>query len=392
MNLQKKPKRVVLCAFIGAVSAFCQTSSPIVADVYVQTLKGVNVYTANSAGKLTLVAGSPFATSGQMGGVNGKYLISVGTYYLHTYPIGTNGAVGRQVSQSDTRSYGGSQCGGTDGAGFKLDHTGKYFFTQLAGATYVSNGETYELCSDWQSYKLGTNGLLTYLGNQEGDAFYHGNAFEIPIYTISSNDKYAYGDFDDVYATVWRAFLINSNGELVGNPNFSEVDPTPKPDNNGFENNYFPLQMAADPAGHLALLMYEPFAQTTPPPQLASYTINGEGGIVSTNTWEDMPTPAVYGSLSMSTSGKLLASYGTGLQLFHFNGASPITPYSGVLLPGVNIDQVAWDSANHLYALSYAKDLIYVYTATPTSISAVAGSPFKVAGAYGIKGLVVVPK
>jgi len=63
-----------------------------------------------------------------------------------------------------------------------------------------------------------------------------------------------------------------------------------------------------------------------------------------------------------------------------------------VLLPNVNIDQLAWDNSNHLYALSYSAQALYVFTVTPTSTSEVAGSPFKVTGAYGAEGLIVVPK
>ena len=116
---------------------------------------------------------------------------------------------------------------------------------------------------------------------------------------------------------------------------------------------------------------------------------------MSTNTWLNMPTPKVVGAtlITMSPSGNLLALGGyDGLQLFHFNGANPITAYSDVLLPTVNIDQLAWDNDNHLYALSYSSGELYVYTATPTSIKEVSGSPYKVEHAYGIKGLIVVPK
>jgi hypothetical protein len=58
--------------------------------------------------------------------------------------------------------------------------------------------------------------------------------------------------------------------------------------------------------------------------------------------------------LSMCESGQLLAVFGNpGLQLFHFSGAAPITPYSAVLLPKVDVDEVAWDDDNHMHALSY---------------------------------------
>ncbi len=96
--------------------------------------------------------------------------------------------------------------------------------------------------------------------------------------------------------------------------------------------------------------------------------------------------------MDMSPSGQLLAIAGApGLQVFHFDGASPITAFGAPLLTSVNIDQLGWDNSNHLYALSYASGELYVYTVTPTSISQAAGSPYKVTGAYGIKGLIVVP-
>src|SRR5580658_8896650 len=84
-------------ALLAAVPAFTQTASDEatseanpaapVAHVYVQTHQGVDVFDAAADGKLTLIKGSPFATTGQMAGSNGKYLISVGTRYLHTYTI-----------------------------------------------------------------------------------------------------------------------------------------------------------------------------------------------------------------------------------------------------------------------------------------------------------------
>jgi hypothetical protein len=133
------------------------------------------------------------------------------------------------------------------------------------------------------------------------------------------------------------------------------------------------------------------------PYQLASYTINNTtGSISSTNTWEDMPTldiQSYINTMSMAPSGKVVALTGhPGLQFFHFNGAAPITKHSALLLPAVDIDELAWDNNDHLYELSYSAEKLYVYTVTPTSISEVAGSPYSVKNAYGIKGLIARPK
>jgi len=50
-----------------------ESSSSPVAYVYVQTHQGVDVFDSSSSGKLTLVKGSPFSTTGQMGGVTDQH-------------------------------------------------------------------------------------------------------------------------------------------------------------------------------------------------------------------------------------------------------------------------------------------------------------------------------
>ncbi len=60
----------------------------------VQTSKGVNLYTAVSNGRLTLVAGSPFPITGQMIGASGNDFVSVGEDNVHVYALASNGAIG----------------------------------------------------------------------------------------------------------------------------------------------------------------------------------------------------------------------------------------------------------------------------------------------------------
>jgi hypothetical protein len=104
-----------------------------------------------------------------------------------------------------------------------------------------------------------------------------------------------------------------------------------------------------------------------------------------------MPTTAVqyvFG-MAMSPSGKLLAVNGTGgLQIFHYNGASPITHYTG-LLTSNQIDQMFWDNANHLYAISSTANKLYVFTITPTSATQATGSPYTIGHPQNI---IVQPK
>jgi hypothetical protein len=374
------------------------TAAASVTNVYVQVINGVNVYNATTTGELTLVKGSPFTTSGQMEGNNGKFLLSVGTTDIHAYAIESNGAVGKQVSSTNTQDFDGAECGTTsvNGSpnGSLLDHTGKYFYVQLFGAQYQEGNTT---CASWQSYQVESNGELEFLNSMEYESWADGSAGASIVPTISGNDEFGYGAFywEEYCCTVFSAFAKIPGGTLETNSAFTEVDPKGDPTGPYY---YFPLLVKADPTDHLAVLMYSeddlPFGNVGPD-QLASYTINGTtGSIVSTNTWRNMPIPEItnISNMSMSPSGKLLALSGNaGLQLFHFNGAEPITTFK-YLLPAVSVDQLGWDNNNHLYVLSYSAEKLYVYTVTPTSTSEVAGSPFTVQNAYGLRGLIVVPK
>lgn len=378
---------VLLAVPISSQSAQAATTSATVANVYVQGQHGIYVYSANSTGQLTLVKGSPFADTGQMEGINGGYLISVGTDLLHSYHVESNGAVGSQAGQINTQSYGGAACGTTSGLSL-LDHTGQFFAVELA------NGSDNNGCSALQTYKIGSTGQFTFLGDSESTYGYHGMAFPTNVSTYSSNDLFAYGVQGQVYANGFLAFKRASAGDLVVDSQFSQAGPQPNP-SNGDAGNYFPNIVAADNTSHLAAAVNTPFASNSDTFQLASFTINNTtGAITSSNTYSNMPVLKVYpGVMNMSWAGNLLAIAGSpGLQLFHFNGAAVPTPYGGVLLPNVNISQLAWDKSNHLYVLSYPSQQLYVYTVTSTKIAEVPGSPYKVSAPYGWVGMIVVPK
>ena len=116
---------------------------------------------------------------------------------------------------------------------------------------------------------------------------------------------------------------------------------------------------------------------------LASFTAQANGNLITTNTAAEMVAPDVQGYItSISPTGKLLAIGGgtpgapLGFQILHFNGANPITKYSGVLQSKYPFIQFGWDKHNHLYALS--SNYLFVYNVTPTSISQASGSPYSI--------------
>jgi hypothetical protein len=369
---------------LGSATAFAATP---VAHVYVQTTKGVNLYNTAPNGQLTLASGAPFKTIGLMVGTNGKFFFSNGTNLIHVYAMNTStGAIGKEVANIDTSLYSGSECG-TTGPAF-LDHSGQYLYLEHDNAR-----DEYQdlICYEVQSFKINTTtGHLTFLGSG-GDPSIDRHALPPKGFTVTANNTFAYAFNDPGYGSpVLTLFKRQSAGDIQ--PwSFSETDaPT-----YGSDWGWLQFAVAADPTNHLATVAMQeegiPFGNYTPP-FLVSYTVNTQGNVATTNTSKTMAKPIIWPtSLNMSPSGKLLAAAGNvqaaasfenptmspGLQVFHFNGASPITKYSGVLT-GDKIDFIHWDNANHLYALSNSSGKLYVYTVTPTAITTVPGSPFNV--------------
>ena len=387
------------------------TATPV-SYVYIQTNPGVMAYAAAANGQLTLVKGSPFPVSGQLEDIGGKFLISVGTTILHVYQIESNGSVGKQISQINTASYGGSECGATSGQGSVLDHTGKYLYVQL---------NTLNKCAAWQTYRVESNGFLQFVGDSEYSTTDEtGGVIQSTVPTISSNDKFAFGAFrvgestmtpadkycvnDYQFCPTIAAFKTNSQGVLEQNSSFTEIDPAAP---SGWV--YYPYgdsSPAADPNGHLAVVMTPLNGNgSADAAQLVSYTINANGSISTTNHLDPALNymPYVYITdyfspiaLGMSPAGNLLAAAGhLGLQLFHFNGAGEITYDfdANTPLSTVSFDQVKWDGSNHLYALSYGSAQLFVYMVTPTSVAQAPGSPYTLPKSpYGTRGMVVIPK
>jgi hypothetical protein len=374
-------------AMFAAGPVLSQTN-PTVANVYVQSHKGVFAFHANAAGQLTRIPGSQFADTGQMAAIRGSYFIAIGGNVIHDYALTSTGGIGGEVAEINTQNYGGAQCGTMQGEGSILDHTGQYFSVQLYGAT---NSDGSFVCSAWQTYKIASNGQFTFLGDAVNTTqfTFENSALPIELETVSSNDAFDYGIAfkPGIGETSFSAFQRGMAGDLIPNGGFTHTDPA------GTPSQTQPQAVAADPANHLAVFLGS---------KLASYSINNvTGAIQSANNWADLPTVSTGPNpAAMSPSGNLMAIGGEyGFQIFHFNGAAAPTAYGGVLQPDVFIDQLAWDNSNHLYILSDTPNSLdsnppelYVYTVTTKTITEVPGSPYAVPDAYGTVGLIVVPK
>ncbi len=331
-----------------------------------QSSSEVVAYSAASTGRLTKISGSPFATTGAIAGSTGPTFFTIGTDYIHSYPVASNGGIKAQESEIDSQKYSGAACGTVpSGAGGVLDHSGKYFYLQLD-----SSGS----CDAYQTYTIGKNGALTFNNWTE----IAGSESPTNAPTILGNEAFAYAiDYDGHYSNT-VGFARESSGAFRA-ISIQEIDPT-DPDG----ANAYPTLVAADPTNHVAVAIDY---NASNPPYLASYTADSEGNIVSTNAFDKLPlVPFAATELAMSPSGTFLAvaggypsgyGAGDGLEIYHFNGANPITHFSG-LITSMEIDGVKWDTSNHLYAISTKTNQLFVYTVTGTSVTESPGSPYTI--------------
>lgn len=392
---------IVFLAFCGFAAfstahAWSQSAATPIAYVYVQTSNGVLLYDEASDGRLTLDSASPFKTAGQLIGSTGSYVVTLGQTLIHLYHVTTKGRIGAQAAQVTMAKYTDGQCGSARSG--VLDHAGQYVQI-LFNPTYNAT----QPCTAYQTYRIGkSTGTLTFLGSAEADSNV-GNVLG-PI-AQTSNTRFGYA-VDVNLPEVRLAGFVRESAGALSNLSFSESDPEPPQ-----PYDYYSLQVTEAPNNRLAMALGTVKFLGSPdvadgPVQLASYTVDSNGNISSTNTSDKMPTPDVGPTLlRTSPGGGLLAVAGgacswcvlspgtgaTGLQVFRFNGANPITHCTGVLTKDP-IEQLEWDNNSHLFALSKETGKLRVYRVTTSGYSLAPGSPIPIKGANGTgpNGLAVV--
>ncbi|HVI06838.1 MAG TPA: hypothetical protein VND65_00945 [Candidatus Binatia bacterium] len=344
-----------------------ETPVPAAAYVYIAGSNGsqtqIEAYSASANGALTAVPGSPFKSDSiSTLAASGQWLYGANTVDIFVYAIASTGAI-KPVSSINAQQYNGYADGGP--ISLFLDRTSSTLYDL---DIYGNNGanNTYQFFSS-----ANPSGGLTYLGATASAS----PEFETSLSFIPG-DKFGYGasnyhGFQNIYG-----FSRAANGALTDMNLNTPIPAAPV-------GAYGPYLAAADTTNHLAITL-SPTNDMTPcgPTQLASYTANSEGTLTTTNTSQNMPVLGVGSpnSIAISSSGTLLAVGGTsGLQVFHFNGANPITKFTGPLVSD-NISQVAWDSTGHLYAISQSTGKLYAFTVTSTTARPAPGSPHTVAG------------
>jgi len=375
----------------GIQSAQAQSTPSTSAHVYIQiqgpagAVYGLN---ASSTGQLSTISGSPYKLGTQIIGSTKSQFVTLGHTLLHSYGVASNGAIQSQLSQIPVVNYAGSSCGGPQpsAAGALLDHTGKNVYVMIDP----------DGCTAYQSYIINSDGSFTFNGDSELPQNLYGSDLESVTFGLPSilgAETYAYAEYgkDSASGDKLVGFRRESSGALQS-IQFSETDPTPDPNFHGPD---------ASPTGNYIVVQLTPNGSTSE--YLVSYTVDSHGNLSTTNTtrnmpitslradWNTMSVDADRGNSTFSPAGNLFVLYGgggtatsgtqyNGIEIYQFNGANPLTLHKK-LLTGSPIDQVAWDSSNHLYAISNSDNKLYVFTVTSTSVTEDAtwsiNAPFK---------------
>ena len=353
-----------------APEASSSGSASPVAFLYVATTptnsstNQIEAFTVASDGRLTPVPGSPYAEDVTNLAVNGKYLFASTRNGIYIDQFLQEPGGGIKFSRStNIQQYNLDNCGVS--GELVTDHTGSSIYDLEQYADCANHGmQSFAIEKPSGALKnLGGTNYARYLSGQI--SFTGNNEFAFTTTCIPGNQS----EYD--------AFKRLSSGALVSiNANLQLPVP---PASTAWCVNYD----AADPENHVAITMQPGYIPEQPytfkpagPPQIAAFTVDGKGNLTTTNTRKTMPPTSVDTviNIDMAPSGKLLAVGGTrGLQLFHFNGAAPLTHYTGLLV-NEEVQQIFWDNANHVYALGLNK--LWVFTATPTSVIQAPGSPY----------------
>jgi hypothetical protein len=356
-----------LLATLLPISALAQ-----VAQVYISTTTDIYAFDAAFDGRLTKVPGSPFpggknAFLGSMA-VNGQYLFVVNgdgnpnsiASNIDTWLMASNGA----LKKVGTTNVSGWVADFSDIGSIVLDHTGQTLYVGVLGDAFL-----------YLSFNIEKEtGQLNYTGQIGGFPF-------TPPLSFSANNLFGYAAICGDLGLSLVGYKRLDDGVLTGgalDASFPVTSPS---------DGFCPFQVAAaDPRDHVAFgfqeLKQPGFYEPDGAAQLATYTADSEGNLTTASTYLNMPRVEVgyINNINMSPSGKLLAVGGDlGLQVFHFNGANPITKFTGLINEKAGaeggVSEFYWDNNDHLYAV-FPDNKLRVYTITPTRIVEASGSPF----------------
>lgn len=214
-----------------------RSGSSVVAYIYVSSSPSsgssqINGYSADSTGRLTPIAGSPFPGSVQYLALNGKWLFGEDNYTnIDSFSIGSNGAL-QQVSIINASQYNPYNSGGP--GNLFLDHTG----------TTLYDGDVYAYGTGDNAYQSFTidqsTGQLNFLALGP-----NGGTLEGAQMSFTGSNVYAYSSGCYEGSGGIYGYKRNSDGSL----SLLNINPSIPAGPHG--DNYCPYFAAADTTNHV---------------------------------------------------------------------------------------------------------------------------------------------
>jgi hypothetical protein len=322
--------------------------------VYVQTAAGVSVFDTNMK-----IVGN-YTPYGTMAGVTGSHLIMTGDGVVEAYEVAPNGAIGELVAD------GGLGCGTTAPPLAELDNSGK---------------NVWLVCENYL-YKFNTNPEGNILEFESYTSFPYDTQFTLPTFTGAQEIPVGVV-FNPGYLGLCEPFFYIAGG--------LSIEAGPEAASGWYFAPTGPL--AHNPTDNVAVAMVPVNAPngecgTQGPTQLASFIAppanqhGGSYGLISQGqTYKNMPTvPGGVSLMTINPAGNVLAvATSTGTQFFHFNGAKPITEFTGIVGTSGFIVSYAWNG-DTLYAINGASGKLHVYDVSTSKVVEAKGSPYSVSG------------
>lgn len=328
-------------------------------------------FSVSSDGTLTPISGFPVSYA--IGGfASGNYLFAMNADGVHidTYKISSDGSLAKVQAFDDSQASAKacSQC--TPGVPQFADPTGSKLY---ATAGYLDGG-------DWNAYLQTfavdpSSGAISYVSS---DMWVESRGWGQVFGSYSANGAFLYGTNE----TTFTAGIVLATPSADGSLAESSSEPTLQ---GVSASQVDSVVIGTDPRNHLVATIQPTNTFQGPgiPIHLASFTINADGSLTTTNTSAQMPpTSSTLGSVSPDGTLIAMAGANNGIQLYNFNGSDPITTLGNTISTDT-IATISWDSQNHLYALSKSQKL-YVFNVTATGSTAAPGSPHSVPNAYSL--------
>jgi hypothetical protein len=377
MQSRVVPSITAALALVVAVASIPASAAPV-AYAFVSTGNPNNVYSlaVSSSGSFTHVGTASSPTAIYHLSATSKFVFGIDNLSnIYTYSIGSTGAL-KLVATTNAGKYVSGYSSAYSIPLTQLDSAGATIYT------IVGTSQT-----DWhmESFKIESNGELQFLGSSYADPnalnqirFVQGGQYAITdgCYNTAPGASFT-TDSNDVNDLV--TYKHESNGFLTYTATSNDTPVAQSP------YEYCAGLNASDSANHLAAA----FTIFNPPGDdgeggmaLGTYTVNSSGTPSTTSDYETMPVTSVAASaIGIDPTGKLLAVVGSGaLEVFHFNGAKPITKYTGEINTSGANRFVAWDKSSHMYMLT--DHSVDIYNATPTTFTEL--KPWEFTAPYGM--------